>query len=65
MSFSSKVLMLEFPDSVVPLEQGISWGSTHIFRRGWKTWKWEVWSKYKGGTIVAFLVKLQLQLLLP
>jgi hypothetical protein len=57
--------LLEFPDSFVPLEQGISSGSTHIFRRGLKTWKWEVWSKCKEGTIVTFLVKLQLQLLLP
>jgi len=37
MSFSSKGYLLEFPGFVVSLEQGVSGGSTHIFRRGWKT----------------------------
>lgn len=33
-SFSSKVCLLEFPGFVVFLEQGVSGGSAHIFRRG-------------------------------
>jgi hypothetical protein len=49
---------LKFPGFDVSLEQDVSGGNTHIFRRGWKTWKWEEWSKYKGGTIVMFLVGL-------